>query len=308
MPLSAGQLSARRAAWHRRRARRRVLTAVSLLSAALLAIAVVALTGTGPRHSRIAPPSGDADTYAHPIALRRMRAAGSGRAGAAREVDRVLAYTPYVQLAGQRRREVALTFDDGPGPYTRAIIGVLMRMRAPATFFVIGRWARAYPELVAAEVRAGCEVGDHTETHPPLGLLGAASQTAEITEAEQAIHDAGAPYPVLFRPPYGSFDETTLEILRQRHMLMVLWSADTKDYTRPGVRKIVYAAVSGAQAGAIILMHDGGGDRTETVAALPRIITRLRQRGFRLVTVAQLVAADPPPTNQRLPQPLSGGV
>ncbi len=220
----------------------------------------------------------------------------------------MLGYTSYVHLAGRRRREVALTFDDGPGPYTRGILRVLTRLHARATFFVIGRWARAYPELVAAEVRAGCEVGDHTETHPPLALLSAAAQAAEISHAGQAIHDAGAPYPVLFRPPYGSFDQTTLGILRQQRMLMVLWSADTKDYTRPGVRQIVYTAVSGAQPGAIILMHDGGGDRTETTAALPRIIMRLRERGFQLVTVAQLIAADPPPTNQPPPHSLSGGV
>ena len=89
-------------------------------------------------------------------------------------------------------------------------------------------------------------------------------------------------------------------------MLMVLWSADTSDYTRPGVSKIIYTAVSGAQPGAIILMHDGGGDRSETVAALPRVITRLRERGFRLVTVSQLIADDPPPTNQPPSHPLSG--
>ena len=87
---------------------------------------------------------------------------------------------------------------------------------------------------------------------------------------------------------------------------MVLRSADTKDYKRPGASKIIYTAVSGAHVGAIILIHDGGGDRTETVAALPRIITRLRQRGFRLVTIARLAGADPPPTNQPPPQPLIG--
>jgi len=226
--------------------------------------------------------------------------------GQAQSVDRVLRYTTYVQLAGPRHRDVALTFDDGPSQYTPEILRVLRRMRAVATFFVIGRWARAFPQLVAAEVRAGCEVGDHTESHPPLGLLSTSAQTAEIAQAAQAIHEAGAPYPVLLRPPYGSFDQTTLQILHARRILMVLWSADTKDYTRPGVREIVYAGISGGQPGAIILMHDGGGDRTETVAALPRIITHLRQRGFRLVTVSQLIADDPPPTNQPPPHPLSG--
>ena len=181
-------------------------------------------------------------------------------------------------------------------------------MHAAATFFVVGRRAIAHPQLVADEVRAGSEVGDHTENHPPLAELSPAAQTAEITEAGDAIRRAGAPYPMPLRPPYGSFSQSTLAVLRAERMPTVLWSADTSDYLRPGVSKIIYTAVSGAQPGAIILMHDGGGDRSETVAALPRIIVRLRQRGFRLVTVAQLVADDPPSANQPAPHSLSGGV
>ena len=305
--LSAGELSARRAAWRRRRARRR-LGLVAALAAGTLVVAAVALTGGASTPGRVAALAPQASGGAHPVTPRRLEIARLRAGGQAQPVDRVLGRTWYVQLAGRRKREVALTFDDGPSQYTPEILRVLRRMHAPATFFVIGRWARAYPQLVAAEVHAGCEVGDHTETHPPLALLSPTAQTAEIVAAAQAIHRAGAPYPVLLRPPYGSFDQTTLQILHVERMLMVLWSADTSDYLRPGVRQIIYTAVSGAQPGAIILMHDGGGDRAETVAALPRIIARLRQRGFRLVTVSQLIADDPPPINQPPPHPLSGGV
>jgi peptidoglycan/xylan/chitin deacetylase (PgdA/CDA1 family) len=171
---------------------------------------------------------------------------------------------------------------------------------------VIGRWARRYPRLVAAEARDGFEIGDHTATHPFLSRLSAAAQAAQIAQAATDIRVAGAPRPRLFRPPYGSFDRATLQILRVRRLLMVLWSADTKDYAHPGVAKIIYTAVSGAQPGAIILMHDGGGNRSQTIAALPRIILRLRQRGFRLVTVAQLLADNPPPRGQPPPRQLSG--
>ena len=201
---------------------------------------------------------------------------------------------------------MAFTFDDGPGPYTPQILDVLGRMHATATFFVIGRSASAYPATVRAEARDSFEIGDHTETHPMMAELAPASQQAQIANAAAAIHDAGAPYPRLWRPPYGSFDTATLQILRRLGMLMVLWSADTSDYTQPGVKRIIYVAVSGAQPGAIILMHDGGGNRSQTVAALPRIITRLRERGFRLVTVSQLVADDPPATPQPPPTPLTG--
>jgi peptidoglycan/xylan/chitin deacetylase (PgdA/CDA1 family) len=201
---------------------------------------------------------------------------------------------------------VALTFDDGPGRYTPTILRILTRMRAAATFFVIGRLARAYPRLVAEEARDGFVIGDHTETHPPLAALSSSEQTAEIADAAASIHRAGAPRPDLFRPPYGSFDQSTLAILRSLRMLMVLWSADTKDYAQPGVGRISYTAISGGQPGEIVLMHDGGGARAQTVAALPRIIARLRERGFHLVTVSQLLADDPPPSTQPPPRPLSG--
>jgi peptidoglycan/xylan/chitin deacetylase (PgdA/CDA1 family) len=223
-------------------------------------------------------------------------------------VDRVLAYTAYVRLASHRVRQVALTFDDGPSEHTPAILRILRRTHTPATFFVIGRLASRYPRLIVAEARAGFEIGDHTETHPYLAGLPAAAQATQITTAADAIRHAGGPTPRLFRPPYGSFDRSTVAKLRQQGMLMVLWSADTKDYARPGVGKIVYTALSGAQPGAIIVMHDGGGDRRQTVAALPRIIRGLRRRGYRLVTVAQLIASDPPPHGQPSPRPLSGGV
>lgn len=316
--LSASQRMARRAA-RRRQIRRRRTVGLGAV-ATIIALAVVGATSggrsvlshTAPRAASPGPRPGDAAAASatkHFVVQSGALASHSPDTPAdaqATAVDRVLRYTSYVQLAGHRRREVALTFDDGPGPYTSQVLGVLTKMRVPATFFLIGRSVSAYPHLVAAEVAAGEEVGDHTETHPPLGELSPAEQTAQVTEAASAITRAGAPAPVLLRPPYGSLDGATVQVLRAQRMLMVLWSVDTNDYTRPGVSRIVYSAVSGAQPGAIILMHDGGGDRSETVAALPRIITQLRQRGFRLVTISQLITDDPPPRNQPPPHSLAG--
>ncbi|MGO9794201.1 MAG: polysaccharide deacetylase family protein [Solirubrobacteraceae bacterium] len=307
-PLSAGELSARRAAVRRRRARRREGMLAAVLCGVVILIAALILGGGSRTQRHVTPSRAAAASGPSAIARGRPRARAPQSDSQAPPVDRVLGHASYVQLAGHRRPEVALTFDDGPSAYTGAILRILRRTHTPATFFVIGRWAQAYPRLVAAEVRAGCEVGDHTETHYPLALLSSAAQTAELTQAAQAIHRAGAPWPVLMRPPYGSFDQATLQVLHAQRMLMVLWSADTSDYERPGVAKIIYTAVSGGQPGAIILMHDGGGDRSQTVAALPRIITRLRQRGFQLVTVSQLVADDPPPSHQPAPTPLSGAL
>ena len=219
----------------------------------------------------------------------------------------MLGYTSYVRLGSAAKREIALSFDDGPGTYTPKIVRLLARLHVPATFFAIGKWVRLYPQYITAEARAGDEVGDHTEDHFSLAAMTPAEQTAELQLRRAGDRGGGRAAPVLMRPPYGAFDRATLKVLRQEKMLMVLWSVDTSDYELPGVQHIVDTALQDAQPGGIILMHDGGGNRSETLAALPRIIAGLQKRGYTLVTVSQLVADDPPPAGQPLPTPLSGG-
>jgi peptidoglycan/xylan/chitin deacetylase (PgdA/CDA1 family) len=273
----------------------------------VVAAGVAVLARSAPTRGAGRLPAGIA---AHDASQRRPTLAVVGRVSSheqgADTIERVLAYTAYVSVGSRRRREVALSFDDGPSMYTRALIAVLRRKHAAATFFEIGIRVREFPQVTRLQTRDGFAIGDHTEDHPPMGLLSASRQRAELIDAADAIHGAGAPFPHLFRPPYGSFDHTTLGLLAQLRMLMVLWTVDTNDYTRPGVARIVYTALSGARPGAIILMHDGGGDRSQTIAALARIIRGLRHRGYRLVTVPQLLADDPPPRNQPPPTPLSG--
>jgi len=241
----------------------------------------------------------------------RLRDSQASVAGAASRgsgvIDRVLASTSYVSVGGGRRREIALTFDDGPGPDTSRILRVLHRIHAPATFFWIGRWVPHYRSVAAAEVRAGYPIGSHTQNHPPLAQLSLDDQRREIAHGAGAVETLGLPRPRLFRPPYGSFNQTTLGLLSERRALMVLWTVDTRDFSSPGTNRIIYLAVSGARPGAIILMHDGGGDRRQTVAALPKIIRLLRRRHYRLVTIPQLLQDDPPPANQAPPHSLAGG-
>jgi peptidoglycan-N-acetylglucosamine deacetylase len=298
-----------------RRRRRRRRRRLAVLGVGLLGVVGVLIAGSGsssstrPREAAVSSTTVTTTSVAPHTRVAISVAPHTrvaSRRSATSSIARVLRYTSYVRLAGARRREVALTFDDGPSPYTGQILAIVRRTHTPATFFVIGRSARLYPRLVADEVPAGAEVGDHTETHAFLSALSASTQASEIAEAASAIRSAGAPTPQLFRPPYGSFNASTVALLRAKRMLMVPWSADTKDYSRPGKARIIYVAVSAARPGAVILMHDGGGDRSETVAALPRIILRLHQRHFRLVTVSQLVADDPPPAGQPPPRPLSG--
>ena len=299
--LSAGELEARRRTARGRRRRRGVGVATLVVTALVVGLLLAfADSGAHPRRSTVsalpAPRGARPGTPTRPsLSARELRA---GR--------RVLAYTSYIAQGTRRKREVALTFDDGPGPYTSRVLAVLHRFGVTATFFEIGREVRLYPRLTARLVSAGMVVGDHTESHLPLAKLGLRAQASELDGGADSIRAADAPRPLLFRPPYGSFNAGTLRVLRERGMVMVLWTVDTGDYARPGVKRIVYTAVSGARPGAIILFHDGGGDRSQTVRALPRIIERLHQRRYHLVTVPQLLADDPPPVGQPKPRARQG--
>jgi peptidoglycan/xylan/chitin deacetylase (PgdA/CDA1 family) len=221
-------------------------------------------------------------------------------------VDRVLSYTPIVTRGGASGNEVALTFDDGPGPYTQHLVSVLDSLRVKATFFVVGKQERYFSAGTAMEINAGDAIGDHTETHPMMASLSKHDQREQLFEQAARIEVLGGSRPRLFRPPYGSFNATTLHELHVMHMLMVLWSTDTEDYTRPGVHAIVENALAGARPGAIILMHDAGGDRSQTIAALPTIIRGLRKRGLRPVTIPRLMLDDPPPRGLPIPKSLAG--
>ncbi len=237
-----------------------------------------------------------------PVPLAGLLAAAENRA-----IDRTLATTPFVRVAGNQHREIALTFDDGPGPYTPKVLAILRREHVPATFFAVGVLERYFHPSTSAEVAAGDVIGDHTEGHAPMGRLSAFDQEEQLLEDAAVIGHYGASFPRLFRPPDGLFNATTLRLLRRYRMLMVLWTVDTNDYRRPGVRAIVHTALSGARPGAIILLHDAGGNRSQTVAALPKILAGLRARGYTLVTVPRLLLDNPAPPHQTLGALAGGG-
>jgi peptidoglycan/xylan/chitin deacetylase (PgdA/CDA1 family) len=222
-----------------------------------------------------------------------------------RAIGAALGYTPFITRGIPRHRVIALTFDDGPSPYTIPIVRLLARMHVPATFFVVGQQLNVFPRGVPAELQQGSTVGDHTQNHAWLSRLNASGQSAQIKQAAAGVQRSGAPAPRLFRPPYGAYDRATISTIKKLRMLMVLWSIDPGDWKRPGARAIAGDVLANAQPGAIVIMHDGGGDRSQTLAALPAIIKGLRRRHFQLVTVPQLVMLDPPPRHQRLPH-LSG--
>lgn len=232
--------------------------------------------------------------------------AGNALAAQNAAISRTLSYTPLVRFAGSQHRELALTFDDGPGPYTPEVLSILERENVPATFFQVGILQQYFHDSTSQIVALGDPIGDHTWSHAPMSHLPPDEQQSQLLEQASAIQKYGAPFPRLFRPPYGYYNDETLALLRQYHMLMVMWTVDTNDYRLPGVKAIIRAAVGGARPGAIILMHDAGGNRSETVAALPTIIHDLRAKGYKLVTVPQLLVDNPAPRSQPVPLGAAG--
>jgi peptidoglycan/xylan/chitin deacetylase (PgdA/CDA1 family) len=272
----------------------------ALLAALVLVVVIVAVASGSHGGHRTAAGGAHGRTHvaAKPVGDREKDQLGA--------VQSVLAYTPFVKQGGAKSRDVALTFDDGPGPYTPQVLAVLERFHVKATFFVIGKMLRYFSAAAVREIEDGDVIGDHTESHPMLAHLTAHDQYEELFEQIARIELLGGPRPTLFRPPYGSFNATTLRELSKLHLLMTLWSVDTDDYQQPGVSVIVQRALEGAHPGDIILMHDAGGVRTQTIEALPLIIKGLRAKGYDLVTVPQLLLDDPPPAGQPIPPNLSG--
>lgn len=186
--------------------------------------------------------------------------------------------------------EIALTFDDGPNPtYTAQILAILQRYGVQATFFVIGSEAAAHPDLVQQESQQGHIVGNHTWTHPNLTTLSPADVRAQLRSASNKIEAETNLTPTLMRPPGGNFNGEVQSIAASLGLSTILWNVDPRDWSRPGTGKIIQTVLDTTHNGSIILLHDGGGDRSETVAALPAIIASLEQRGFQFVSIPRLI-------------------
>jgi peptidoglycan/xylan/chitin deacetylase (PgdA/CDA1 family) len=278
--------------------RRRATAAVGAILAVALLIAATG-SGGGPPHPRRAASQPNAAVVPRGTISPQQQAENAA-------IDRTLAYTPVVYAAGAQNREIALTFDDGPGPYTQRLVSTLLQLKVPGTFFQVGTLQKYFHDSTSEIVANGFPIGDHTFAHAPMSHLSEKDQQSQVLRDASAIGDFGAPFPRMFRPPYGLFNPTTLKVLRANKMLMVMWTVDTEDYRQPGVDAIVHRVVAGAQPGAIVLMHDAGGPRLETIEALPQIVSRLRAQGYVFVTVPRLLLDNPAPANQQQPTGLAG--
>ncbi|MFD8373496.1 bifunctional polysaccharide deacetylase/glycosyltransferase family 2 protein [Streptomyces sp. NPDC059688] len=218
------------------------------------------------------------------------------------------------RTARVKDRTVALTFDDGPDPvWTPRILDVLRRNHVHATFFVVGTEVVDHPELVRRIVADGHQIGIHTFTHPNLSRLASWQRSLELQETQLAVAGAAGVTTALLRPPYSStnkaLDDADWSVLQQADTagyVTVLSTKDAKDWERPGTDRILADATPHGHPGHIVLMHDGGGDRSQTVAALGKLIPRLKAQGFRFATVGAAVGMAGPVQRAGLGDHLQG--
>jgi peptidoglycan/xylan/chitin deacetylase (PgdA/CDA1 family) len=214
--------------------------------------------------------------------------------GESPEIRRLIALSKPIYCGGHRGNEVALTFDDGPGVYTRLALRKLHEARVHATFFLVGRNLGLVPEAPPEERALGM-VGDHTFTHPYLPGLGLGEAENEVVKTQAAVARASGGPVFLFRPPYGAMNSALESMVSAHHLLEILWDVDSEDSLRGDYAEIARKVIAGLKPGSIILMHENHG---QTIRALPYIFAAIQQRHLRTASVPALLSEDPPSTAQ----------
>jgi polysaccharide deacetylase family sporulation protein PdaB len=232
-----------------------------------------------------------------PLCLSLVMTGAGGNSGLAKRMEKERKYFEdrgdVVWEVPTVEKVIALTFDDGPDPvYTPQILDLLKKHHAKATFFVIGQRVKNYPEIARRIVEEGHEIGNHTYNHANLMRLRPEQIRLQIENTSRVIYDVTGKYSELFRPPGGYYNETIVNSVRETGHLTVMWSwhQDTRDWSNPGTAKIVNKVLNNARGGDIVIMHDYGGNRSQTVSAVAKILPELAKRDFRFVSVSQLVS------------------
>jgi peptidoglycan/xylan/chitin deacetylase (PgdA/CDA1 family) len=192
-------------------------------------------------------------------------------------------------------RLLALTYDDGPNdPWTFRLLDVLERHEVKATFFLIGRFVQQRPDIARALVDAGHAIGSHSWDHPNLIFCSAAETRRQLDQTQNAILDATGVNVTIFRPPFGGRRPASLRVARLLGLKTVMWNVTCKDWTPRSAGEIVALAARQIRGGNVILLHDGefhriGVDRSRSVEATDRILSRYRSEGFKFVTIPQMM-------------------
>lgn len=195
-----------------------------------------------------------------------------------------------------RQKIISLTFDDGPnGKYTEAILDILKRYHINATFFIIGKNALRYPHLVKAELEENNILANHSFAHNRMSALNAEEAAVELNTTDSVIFKLTGVSPILFRPPYGVCSDESTSVTQQLGYQTIIWSdiSDDYDINKTTPQNIAKEIIALARPGGILALHDGGGDRTKTVAALPIIINTLLKRGYTFVPLSRLLGINP---------------
>ena len=180
---------------------------------------------------------------------------------------------------------IALTIDDGPSAvYTPQVLRLLHKYGVTATFCMVGARVTAHPGIAREVADAGHAIVNHTWTHARLSALAPAAVQDQMSRASDAIHNVTGRRPGMFRAPYGAWSPTVLKLCEQMQLAPLDWSVDPQDWANPGVNAIVTTIMGNTRSGSIILEHDGGRNRSETVAALDIVLPRLLAAGFRFRT------------------------
>ena len=207
--------------------------------------------------------------------------------------------------ASPKPRTIALTFDDGPDPvWTPKILDLLKAHKVHATFFVVGTEIAAHPALARRIVAEGHQIAVHTFTHANLTTVAGWRRDMELRQSQSILAGATGVTTTLLRPPYSSEpaeltdrDWESIEATRKAGYLTVLTTQDSEDWRKPGTTQIIANSMPRSSAGQVLLMHDAGGDRSQTVEALSKLVPRLKARGFRFATVSDAVGL-PDPTRK----------
>lgn len=183
---------------------------------------------------------------------------------------------------------VALTFDDGPhGKFTPELLDTLARENTVSTFYVVGRMVEENPEVARRMVEEGHEIGNHTWSHPDLRKISDKKINEELKRTAKAIEEATGSLPYSTRPPYGAVNGRVLQSIPRQSKPVVMWTVDPQDWRKPGVQTVVKRVVEGCRPGAIILLHD---IHKETILAVGEIIRQIKMKGYRFVTVSQILS------------------